>query len=251
MTRATTRTLALALAVVALGGCFGNGQLLHELGPEEVWTRAMDAYEDENWAEAVRSFDQLLVRYPNHEHWQEARWYLADSHYRNEDYVTAANEFDRFAREFSGTDRADDARFKVCQSYHRLSPDVQLDQMYTQAALDHCRSLVGYFPSSEHVDRAQAIMDEMQAKLARKTYIGGEFYFSRKLYDSALLYYEEVLASHPSSEVVPEALLRMVQIYVELGYEDDAQTARTRLLEEFPDTAAAEQAKAITVADNS
>lgn len=249
--RAIRRTLVLPLAIAALGACAGNGQLLYELGPDALWERAMEHYRAEEWDRAVTAFEQVISRFPTHPNWEEARWYIADSHFGNEDYLTAANEFDGYAREFGSSDRADDARFKVCESYYHVSPDVQLDQMYTEAALDHCLSLVGNYPSSEHVARAREIIDEMQEKLAHKLFVGGDFYFSRELYDSAILYFEDVLNRHPRTEIAPRALLRLLQIYVRLGYEDDARAARERLLADYPDSAAAGEAQSITVAGTS
>ena len=46
---------------------------------------------------------------------------------------------------------ADDARFMACRSYEELSPDPQLDQEYTRAAIDHCCSLNGPRASGESV----------------------------------------------------------------------------------------------------
>src|SRR5690606_39662795 len=80
---------------------------------------------------------------------------------------------------------ADDARFKVCEAYAELSPHPQLDQEYTKAAIEHCQSLITYYPDSEFVPRAQEILDRMIGKLAEKQYLAGEFYRKRGAIDSA------------------------------------------------------------------
>ena len=92
---------------------------------------------------------------------------------------------------------------------------------------------------------------EMRDKLARKLFVGGEFYFKHDLWDSALVYFEDLLERHPDADVAPRALLRMVQIYTELGYDDDAEAARQRLLSEFPDSAAAREVRTSEMADGS
>ena len=74
-----------------------------------------------------------------------------------------------------------------------LSPDVELDQEYTRSAIQHCESLVAYYPQSEHAERARAIIADMQAKLAMKLFYVGQYYFKRGAFDSAILSFNELL----------------------------------------------------------
>lgn len=242
--------MALALAGV-LAACGSSGPPIGRLAPDELYERGMREYEEENWLRAIQAFERLTTQYPTHPQYEEARFYLADSYYGNEEYITAAEEFVRFATDFGNSSLADDARFRTCEAYDELSPEVQLDQKYTRAALEHCGALVEYYPSSEYAAPAREIVDRMRNKLARKVFIAGEFYYGRQAYDSAIVYFEEVVAQHEGTEVVPRALLRLVQIYEELGYEEDAEETRSRLLSQYPDSPQAEQARNLSVANGS
>ena len=134
------------------------------------------------------------------------------------------------------------------ESYFRLSPRSELDQEYTRAAIDHCQSLIAYYPTSESAERAQQIVVELRDKLAKKMLENAQFYYQRNAVDPAILYLEDVVREYPESSSAPKALLRLVQIYREIGYEEEAEEAKQRLLRDYPNTAEAQQAKAISLA---
>ncbi len=201
-----------------------------------------------NHAEAIRAFERITMEYPTHPRIQEVRFRLADSYFGRKEYVTAASEFVRLATDYPSGSWADDARYKVCDAYYRLSPKPALDQEYTRAAIDHCQSLATYYPSSEFTPLAEEKVAELRDKLAVKALENAEFYFQRKAYDPAILYFEDLLREYPGTSVVPRALLRLVEIYVRIGYEEEAEAAKQRLLEEYPNTAEARQAQAISLA---
>jgi len=240
------------LAVPLYGAaCASGGQRIEQLGADELFERGMRAYQEKNWSEAIRSFERFTLEFPTHPRIQEARFLQADSYFGKKEYITAASEFSRLANDYPQGPWADDARFKICESYYRLSPPVQLDQQYTQGAIDHCESLIAYYPTSPFVPRAQEMIRELRDKLAEKVFIAGEFYYRRNAYHPAILYYEQVVKSHPTSGVVPKALLRIVQAYTRLGYKEEAEAAKQQLLRDYPDSEEAAQVRAISLAGSS
>jgi outer membrane protein assembly factor BamD len=229
-------------ATLAFAGCAHHIPITR-LGEDALFQSAMTAYRHHKWDDAINAFQQFTFRFPNSNKVAEARYLLADSYFGKREFVTAATEFDRLANDYPAGPWADDARFKVCLAYQRLSPNVELDQKYTGMAIDHCQSLITYYPQSEYVSRARTIIKEMRNKLARKAYIGGEYYFKRGAYDSSIIYYDDVVNNYPDSPSAPDALLREVEAYDKIGYKDEAQTARQRLLKNYPDSQAAKDAR--------
>lgn len=240
---AVLRGLLPGLGVVALVACASGGVRLERLGPDALFERGLRAYQARRWTEAIQAFDRLVLEYPAHPRIEEARFRLAESYFGKREFVTAATEFARLAADYPAGPFADDARFKVCESYARLSPKPQLDQQYTQAAIEHCESLLAYHPDSEYAERARALIDELRAKLAEKAFATAEFYFRRHAYDSAILYYEAVTKDYPKTAAAPRALLRLVEVYRRIGYAEEAEEAKQRLLRDYPGTAEARQAE--------
>ena len=102
---------------------------------------------------------------------------------------------------------------------------------------------------SSDLPRAQAILDDMLAKLAEKDFQTGEFYRKRGAIDSAIMYYERMIEQYPNAPAVPKALLRLYESYSEIGYTQEADAARERLLREFPDSEQARELASRTSAE--
>ena len=234
-----TLAILLLTALGALSACGTKEPPLDQYEVSGLLARGLELYRAEEWTDAIRFLDHFVLENPTHPRLQEALFYLADSYYGREEYVTAAGRFTRLAEDFPNGEWADDARFKVCQSYRELSPEPTLDQQYTQAAIDHCRSLVVYHPNSEHAAEATRIVDAMENKLARKALLNAEFYMKRDAFDSAIIYYESVLERWPTSEVAPEALRLMIVAYERIGYDEEAAATREGLLRDYPESDAA------------
>lgn len=223
----------------ALSACGPKEPPLDQYDAPSLLARGMELYRAREFTDAIRYLDHFVLENPTHPRVEEALFYLADSYFGKEEYVTAAGRFTRLAEDYPNGEWADDARFKVCESYRELSPEPTLDQQYTQAAIDHCRSLVVYHPESEHVPAASRIITAMENRLARKALLNGEFYMKRDAFDSAIIYYESVLEKWPTSDVAPEALREMIRAYERIGYDAEAAATRERLLRDYPDSAAA------------
>ena len=229
------------LAVLGVGACTPKEPPLDQYDAAGLLDRGMAAYRDREWSEAIRYLDHFVLENPTHPRVQEARYYLADAYFEREEYITAAGRFTRLAEDYPNGEWADDARFKVCDAYRELAPEPTLDQQYTQAAIDHCQALIVYHPDSEHVAAAREIVSTMENRLARKAFLNGEFYARRDAFDSALIYYESVLARWPQSPAAPDALRGMINAYERIGYEEEATAARERLLRDYPESPAARE----------
>lgn len=231
--------MLLVALMIGPAACASGQPNLVQLGADRLFERGIALLNDGEWSQAITTFEQFVIQYPTHARVQEARFRLGEAYFGKKEYVTAANEFSRLASDYPAGPYADDARFKVCESYYRLSPKSQLDQQYTKAAVDHCESLIAYFPTSDLVPRAREIITEMRLKLARKEFDNGEFYFKRDALDSAIIYYENTLRDYADTSYAPRALSRLIQIYQRLGYEEEEQEMRDRLLRDYPESAEA------------
>lgn len=228
------------LFLVLVAACGPKAPPLTELSAAELWNRGANAFAEEEWSDAIRYLDRFVIVGGSDPRVNQARYYVGQAHFERRQYVTASAEFTRLAGDLGTSDLADDARFMACRSYEQLSPDPQLDQQYTRAAIDHCQSLLDYFPDSMHREEATRIVAEMWDKLARKVFETGDWYQGRRAYDSAILYYEDLVQSYPATAWAPRALDRLLEIYGILEWEEERNEVRQRLLTEYPDSPAAQ-----------
>lgn len=229
------------LAAAATMACASAPKVPAQLPPDSLFERGVAQLNARKWTDAIESFERFVIQFPTHPRSQQARLYLADGYYGKKEYITAATEYSRLANDFPAGPYADDSRFKVCESYYSLSPKPQLDQQYTRAALDHCQSLLTYYPNSEFAPRAQEHLTDLRTKLADKSFMTGDFYFKRNAFDSAIIYYDATLRDYADTPVAARALMRLYETYQKLGYKEEADAAKARLLKDYPTSTEAKQ----------
>lgn len=229
-------TLALVVSAV---GC--PKELPREAAPEELYRLGAEAFEEEKWQRAIDALQRFLFQDPGNAKADSAQYLIGEAYFEQEQYLTAASEFLRLAQTRPAGPLADDSRYRACLAYFELSPRPELDQEYTQEAIDECRSVSLLYPGSPFAEEATQRTRELLDKLARKYYLNAEYYFKRRAYDSALIYLEHLLESYGGSSIEPEVLVMLYETYQKLGYRQEAEETRERLLREYPDTPQARQ----------
>ena len=243
------RALVALAAAATLGGC-AIFRTPPPLTLESAYAQGMRAYEAGRWRRAGELLTQFVTAAGGDARLKPALMALGRSHMQAGDYVTAAADYLRVATEFPSDPEAIQARFGLCQAYHSLSPRAQLDQEYTVAAITYCDSYASLYPATPDAAQAREWITAMRHKLADKAYQNGFFYFRRGLYDASLVYFNQVMESYADTPSAAPALLRLVEAYGRMGYDEEEAAARARLLREFPQSAEARMLPAAAPADS-
>ncbi|NIR42506.1 MAG: outer membrane protein assembly factor BamD [Gemmatimonadetes bacterium] len=225
--------LPVALAAT-LAGC--PKELPQDASPEQLYAMGREAHDRGDWQRAIDALQRFLFQDPGNQNADSAQFLIADSYFNQDQYLTAANEFLRLAQNRPAGPLADDSRYRACLAYAELSPRPELDQEYTQEAIDECRSVSLLYPGSPFADEADSLVTELTDKLARKVYLNAEYYFKRRAYDSAIVYLEHLLGTYRGAGIEPAALAMLYDAYTRLGYTQEAEETRQRLLREYPNT---------------
>jgi len=234
MTLVSIRCLPLALAGALLLAACGANRNTAQLAPDTLYERGMAAYRAGSYGRAADLLDRFLQGSLGDPRTAEARMSLARARMHRREYVLAAGDFTRLLNESPPDSLQRPARFGLCEAYNRLSPKPQLDQEYTAGALAYCESVVTTYPGTQEAQQSAEWVDDMRTKLARKSYETGMFYFKRGAYDAAVIYFDEAVEQFPGTSVAPMALLRIVESYDRIGYKEEAEEARARLLRDYP-----------------
>lgn len=244
MLKLRIRCLVAAVLCVALGttAC-ASAPRFSGLTSREIYDRATAYLQQEEWDYAIQGYEALLFSDPTFEEAPQARIHLAEAYFGKEQYLSAAAEYERALSRYPDHEVAPEAALGICRSHVALSPIVQRDQEYTRQALQSCGNVADEFAGTEAARQAAELRDSMVAKLAQKDYERGKYYFDRSLYDSAIVFLQDVLERYPDTPAAPKALLCMYEAYVEIGYSEEAEAARQRLLNEYPESAAADEVR--------
>jgi outer membrane protein assembly factor BamD len=232
------RTLGFVmLAGIVAAGCSQGFQTRKFPTSASLWTASMAEFKKKNWDNAVTGFERLTLDLSARDSLlPRAHYYLGESYANRGDYLLSAQSFNRLAESFPDDTLADDALFSAGQSYGKLWKDPQLDPTYGDLSQSQFRLLVSLYPESplrEKADKALLGIDEMKAS---KDYETGMHYVRRRAFDSAIIYFKDVVRNFPATQKSRDAMLRMVEVYQrpEMNYKEEAKEMCTALEGAYP-----------------
>lgn len=225
----------LVLVAVALAAC-APAMPPADATPRGRFDWSVERFERGKYHDAIRGFRDHLLREPLHPTADSTRLLLAESYLQTDQELLAANEFRQLATSRPNSPLADDAQLGVCRAFWTVSPGLPRDQEFTQKTIEECTQLLEFFPRSPLVGEARQMVADARQKMAAKELRIGRFYFDRGIYESAMIYLENILQTYPEAEIVPQALLVLYDCYYIVGFRMEAEAVSQRLLELFPDT---------------
>ncbi len=166
----------------------------------------------------------------------EVRYFLAECDFQLGDHSAAALEFRKVADEYPSSEFAALALLRSGDANLRLWRRPELDPTPGQTALATYQELQGRFPGTDAAARAQVHIRQLNDWFADKDYQNGMFYLRRRAYDSAIIYFKDIIATYPASRHVSEALLRLVDSYRAIRYAAELREACEHLRRYYPTT---------------
>ena len=229
---------AVILALAALVGC-GGGRApdatvttaatpeYEGASPQEIdsmYRLAQHQVRRGKWSDAIKHLERVLLEFaPGDSRIPQARYWLGEAKFGIGSHLEAAREFRRVSDETPNDRLAPEALLRVGDVYADLWRRPELDPSYGQTALATYQELLNRYPNTPAGSRAQARTNELQERFAYKEYRAALFYFKLKAYDSAILYLKDVVATYPRASIAPDALLKLVEAYQRLGYQEDVR----------------------------
>lgn len=115
------------------------------LTAEEHLQYAKQLMTDEDYEDAIREYQSVLLQYAGSSVNDDAQYFLAFTYYKREQYLLAAYEFSKLIRDIPTSEFVQDAQFMLADSYYQLSPVYQLEQSYTKKAIDEFQAFIEFF----------------------------------------------------------------------------------------------------------
>ncbi|MGH7665571.1 MAG: outer membrane protein assembly factor BamD [Gemmatimonadaceae bacterium] len=230
------RTLGVSVFLLAAGCGTPFPERIQLLSNEELYRAALSEFGERDWDNAILAFEQLSFKLPARDTLlSRTYWYLARSHEAREEHLLAAQTFSRLTESFPNDSLADDALLAAGRAYAALWSSPSLDAGYAQSAISTFQTLPAIYPNSDLRDEAEAEVRHLLEWLATKDYETGLHYLRRKAYDSAIIYFQDVIERYPNTPVVRDAYMRLVDAYRAINYREDAAEACRALRRAYPD----------------
>ena len=147
----------------------------------------------------------------------------AYSAYRAREYGDAIAILERFVKLNPADERTPYAYYLLSLCYYDQISDVGRDQKMTREAQQALRDVVARYPNTDYARDARLKLDLTLNHLAGKEMDVGRYYMVRDEYVAAINRFKFVVANYDTTAHAPEALHRLVEMYLRLGLKQEAQ----------------------------
>ncbi|TNC73820.1 outer membrane protein assembly factor BamD [Rubellimicrobium roseum] len=221
--------LAMALGLSACGGNAGDGfresGALESLTPEQIFVQGELLLEEGREDDAAFTFTEIERLYPYSGWARRGLIMAAFAFHRDGDYENARGAAQRYLDFYPAEEDAAYAQYLLALSYYDQIDDVGRDQGLTFQALQALRTVIEVYPDSPYAADAIVKFDLAFDHLAAKEMEIGRFYLARGNYTAAANRFRVVVEDFQTTRHTPEALHRLVETYLALGLDAEAQTA--------------------------
>lgn len=222
-------------AIAALGACGDDESLTDDTRPADtIYGNAEDLAGLGDYKRAAELFDDVERLYPYSQLAKSAMIRSAEVSYLAQEYTSARLSAERFLDFFPSDEKAPFAQYIVALSYYDQISDVGRDQGDTIRARQALTELMERYPNTDYARDASLKRDLTIDNLAGKEMEIGRYYLGRHHYIAAINRFRTVVEEYNTTSQTPEALHRLVEAYLSLGVNNEAQNAAAVLGYNFP-----------------
>lgn len=230
------KALLAVLGVISAVACTRTIDPEQYSSPQTLLEAAISEKERGNCIGAMPALRSVMFELPPRDpQIAVARFHLADCQVDQGEYLEGSRQFRSVADEFPTHELATEALLRSGNALAHLWKRPELDPTYGMSAMATYTELINRYPVSAEADSARRMVAELSNRFAEKQFRAGRFYYRLKAYDSAIIYFESIVADYSRSDFVTRALLILVDIYQKLGYEQERAETCDHLYRFYPD----------------
>ncbi|NEX94623.1 outer membrane protein assembly factor BamD [Caulobacter sp. 17J65-9] len=230
--------IAAVLVAAALSGCAGKQnkpKLAYEERPVELlYATGAQRIDQGRWSEAIDYFEEVERQHPYSEWSRRSILMQAYAYYEGNQYADAVAASERFIQLYPGSPSASYAYYLKAICYFEQIVDVGRDQGSAASALVALREVAQRYPNSDYARDARVKIDMVNDQLAGKEMAVGRWYLRRNQPLAAVNRFKTVVDKYQTTSHTPEALYRLVEAYLTLGLNEEAEHNGAVLGANFP-----------------
>ena len=180
----------------------------------EYKLKMADKYFDEKkYSLAQQIYEEMYPVFKGTDKFEQLYYKDAYCFYYMENYRDAENFFKGFLEVFPNSVKAEEVDFMHAMCFYKQSPKLELEQTNTAKAMGVMQTFINTHPGSPRVAEATEIIDKCRAKLEQKELRAAELYYKVSQYRAAAIAYENLLNNYPESAAADSYKLQAIKSY--------------------------------------
>lgn len=210
-----------------------------------------EAMENRDFQRAEKYYEFVKTKFPYLEASKEAELKLGDVAYEEEQFPEAREKYESFIKLHPTHPRVDYAAYRAALTHVKempskfflLPPSEEKDQTEVQSALKAMNDFLRQYPDSKYAPDAKTQQAEAKKRLAEHELYVADFYRKRDRWHAVAQRLEGLLSHYPGTPYDEEAFFSLHEAYVKLKQPDRAQETLRKVIQQMPNTPAAQRAQ--------
>jgi len=197
------RSVFLILLIAAFGilsSCNSYQKLLRSNDINLKYNSALELYNKADYQRALPLLEDVFKFYIGTPQAETISYMLAYSYYKLGEFTLGAFQFKNFAEGYPLSEHAEEANYYYAYCLYLDSPQKDLDQGSSVAAINAFQLYLTKYPNSKHVDECNRNIDILSNKLEEKAVDNAILYYTIENYKAAIWAIRNVLEQYPSTK---------------------------------------------------
>jgi outer membrane protein assembly factor BamD len=236
---------AVILSLILMVSCSGKSAIKPEEGfnAEKSFMKANQLITDKKFTEARTLLLEIKNRDLSKKYAPLAELRIADSYVKEGEPDLAVAEYGKFLEMYPDNSYASYAQYQIAMVYFGQIESPERGYGGAAKALEEFEKLKTDFPRNPYREVVDLRIEKCRNTIADYEYLVGEFYMKKGSYSAAVGRFEGLLDKFPDYKKKEFVLLRLGTAYKKLGDKEKAKEYLRSLIEKFPTSPLASDAK--------
>ena len=201
-----------------------------------LYADALKKTKKKDYVDAAIIFEDIERQYPYSTWSGQAQLMAAFCYLRSDMYDESLNVIDRYLALNPGSKEIDYAYYMKGMNYFNQISDVTRDQSITYVALKSFNEVINRFSNSEYANDSKEKIKIINDRLAGKELNIALQYQNDHQWVAAINRYNNIINKFGQTRYTPESLHRLVEIYLTIGINQQAEKYAATLGYNYPDS---------------
>ncbi len=199
---------------------------------------AITCFNNKQYKKTIELLEDIQQYFRGTETAQSITYYLAQSYIKRKDYESAIHYLESYIATYLRGDYLEECNYMLAYCHYKMSPEYELDQTSTYAAIEQLEKCLILFPYNEKAADAKTMLAEMKDKLAQRELSNATLYYNLGMYmgnnyRAAVVTATNAMNDYPDCKYIEQ----FAYIIVKSKYKETINSAATKLYDRSEDAA--------------